>query len=303
MMQSKDAPQQTERQEPIHLDHEMRARVSTRHLQVEPAETTAQVARTGPFDRVLPWVVELRVVGTASTLQVQVEEVMVIGRGDAKAPDAPHINLTAFDGFEKGVSRRHALITVRDKRLWIKDLNSTNGTRLNSSGCRPGEEYRLHHGDELTLGRLKLQVSFSVVPANDTQRVDKAIKDLPRDGAGRRVLVIEDDAHIANVYRLALEYCGYHVTLVTDVTKAMAVCFQGMPDAIVVDMMLPEMNALDVLRYVRKQPTTRPTPMLVIGTSNGYQMSQALGAGADAYLNTPVSVEELVKSVRAAVLR
>ncbi len=303
MMPSNNPSRRLVPADPLKLDAEARARVSTRYLGVEKTDNAAALPRTGPFDRVLPFVVEFRVVGTASLLQAEVEDAMLIGRGDDNSPDCPQINLTNHEGFEQGVSRKHAVIVIRDKRLWLKDLNSTNGTRLNGQVCQPGEEQRLHHGDEITLGRLRLQVSFSVVPANDTQRVDKALKSVLRDGAGRHVLVIEDDEHIAHAYRMALEYAGYRVTCAPDITRAMAYCFQKMPDAIVIDMLLPAMNALDMVRYVRKQPQAHPTPLVLIGTPNGYQMSQALSAGADAFLNTPVSVEDLIKSVRAAITR
>src|SRR5690606_34089063 len=112
--------------------------------------------------------------------------------------------------------RKHALITIKDQRLMIRDLNSTNGTRLNNAPCVPGEEYRLRHGNELVLGMLKLQVSFAVVPAlTDTQRVaarKDAVENLLQSwtqpisiGTGKQLLVIEDDPAVGSVFRAALE--------------------------------------------------------------------------------------------------
>jgi len=188
----------------------------------------------------------------------------------------------------------------------VRDLNSTNGTRLNNVLCKPGEEYRLRHGNELTLGTLRLQVSFAVVPAlTDTQRVGATTKETAHpsaSGNGKRILVIEDDNDVGNVFRMALEYAGYKVLLVNDVTKALGVVFQGMPDAIILDLMLPDMNGLDLVRYVRKQKTQKHIPMLVVsGAIGGFQMNQALAAGADAFLGKPVAVEELVQAVANAV--
>ncbi|MBI1259516.1 MAG: response regulator [Chloroflexi bacterium] len=282
------------------------SQVNTRHLKLPNVEAPITPSATGPLDLKRPWVVEFRVVGTASTLQVRVGDAMMIGRGDTASGYAPEVDLTAFDAFAKGVSRKHAMITIKDQRLMVRDLNSTNGTRLNNVVCKPGEEYRLRHGNELMLGTLRLQVSFAVVPAlTDTQRVPSATKETANptvSGNGKRVLVIEDDHDVGNVFRMALEYAGYKVLLVNDVTKALGVVFQGMPDAIILDLMLPDMNGLDLVRYVRKQKTPKHIPMLVVsGAIGGFQMNQALAAGADAFLGKPVAVEELVQAVGNAV--
>ena len=268
------------------------------------AETPATPSVTGPLDQVRPWVIELRVVGTASVVQARVGEAMVIGRSDSASGFAPEVDLTTFDAFSKGVSRKHALITVKNQRLMLRDLNSTNGTRLNNAVCAPGEEYRLRHGDELMLGQLRLQVSFAVVPSlTDTQRNHKpAPQKQVIKGSGKRILIIEDDMDVGNVFRMALEYAGYKVTVVNDVTKALGFVFQGMPDAIVLDLMLPDLNGLDLVHYVRKQKTEHHVPLLVVsGAIGGFQMNQALTAGADVFLGKPVAVEELVKAVGNAI--
>lgn len=379
-----------------------RAAANTRHLSLPEGDAPAAPSQTGPLDQVRPWVIEFRVVGTPSVVQTRVGDAMMIGRCDTINGNAPEVDLAPFDAFTKGVSRKHALITVKNQRLMLRDLNSTNGTRLNNMICAPGEEYRLRHGDELLLGQLKLQVSFAVVPSlTDTQRnaipkqevqaaiqalaeqkaaVDAALKqgesDKPQtgilaspeakadhkpspeaveaavkrllqvaqvepaaptseakaaavkeskdekltqeapqttsarvtnaapkpatraNGAGKRVLVIEDDPDIAGVFRSALEISGYKVTVVNDVTKALGAVFQGMPDAIILDLMLPDLNGLDLVRYVRKQKTERHVPVLVISDAvAGYQRGQAISAGADEFLGKPVVVDELVKAL------
>jgi two-component system alkaline phosphatase synthesis response regulator PhoP len=125
---------------------------------------------------------------------------------------------------------------------------------------------------------------------------------IPADGKGQHILVIEDDKDVGVVFCMALEKAGYVVTVVENVTKALGVVFQKMPDAIVLDLMLPDMNGLDLVRYVRKQHQQRRVPMLVVsGATGGFQMNQALEAGADAFLGKPVAVDELVKAVGTAV--
>jgi CheY-like chemotaxis protein len=235
---------------------------------------------------------------------------MVIGRGDNASGFTPEVDLTSFDAFAKGVSRKHALITIKDQRLMLRDLNSTNGTRLNNMLCKPGEEYRLRHGNELMFGTLRIQVSFSVVPAlTDTQLIPEVERGKVSDatiplihGNGKRILLIEEDNDVGQVFRVALEYAGYKVQLVNDVTKALGIVFQGMPEAIILDLTVPDTNGLDLVRYVRKQKTGHNIPILVISSAvGGFQMNQALAAGADSFMGKPIAVDVLVQALGKAL--
>lgn len=277
----------------------------TRHLEMpEPALPPAPVVPTGPLDRSLPWVIEFRAVGTATTLQAQVTSSMVLGRTDTGTGYVPEVDLTTCDAFGKGVSRRHAMIFMRDGKLMVKDLASTNGTRLNEVVCAPQNEYRLRHGDEISLGRLRLQVFFAVVPAH-TQPVPPAKPAAPLpNGAGKSVLIIEDDRDVGNVFKLALEMQGYAVTLVEDSIKSFSAIAKMPPHAIVMDLLLPDMDGFDLVRYFRRQKDTAQTPILVVsGATAGYQMGKALEAGADIFLGKPVAVEELIRAVGATLNR
>src|SRR5690606_40712434 len=63
--------------------------------------------------------------------------------------------------------------------------------------------------------------------------------------------------------------------------------------AIILDGMLPDMNSLDLVRYVRKQELQRHVPILVVSDAKaGYQMNQVLNAGADAFLGKPIARSE-----------
>ncbi len=277
-------------------------RVTTRHLDVAP-EAVAVAApprqETSLLDTLLPWVVEFRIVGTATTVQAQVREAMVIGRSDMNSGFRPEIDLMPFDAFNKGVSRRHALITVKNNRLFLRDLNSTNGTFINGAPCLSGQETRLRHGDELQLGHLRMQMTFAVVPTVGVDQTTEMAKLPPEPdavrGAGQRVLIVESDPEVGAVFKAALAEAGYTPILTQDVTRGLGVLFQAMPDAIILDMMLPEMNGLDLLHYVRRQKAGH-VPVLVIdhGSAGGYQQSQAIGAGADVILSKPVPVATLL---------
>src|SRR4051794_11015186 len=88
-----------------------------------PPEEKVLPGATAPLDASLPWVIVFRAVGTASLMQTRLSEAMVVGRGDSVSSFTPEIDLAPFDALGKGVSRKHALITIKNQRLMLRDLN------------------------------------------------------------------------------------------------------------------------------------------------------------------------------------
>ncbi|MBC6934400.1 MAG: response regulator [Chloroflexi bacterium] len=270
----------------------------TRYLDRPRTETPAPLRATGPLDEELPWVIEFRVVGTASTIQVQVQEAMTIGRSDPQRGVYPDVDLGPHGAQHRGVSRQHAVVIARENRIVVKDLGSVNGTRLNGRGMTPDQEYRLRHGDELEVGELKLQVRFAVVPTLSGTRGDTLNHAaIPVIGKGQHVLVVEDDEDVGKVFSIALEHAGFRVSVANSVVSALGFVSHQLPDAIVLDLLLPDMSGLDLLRYVRKE-FKRHVPMIVVsGATGGFQANQAKDIGADVFLGKPISVEDLVRAV------
>ncbi len=257
------------------------------------------VRATGPLQEPMPFVIELRVVGTPAVLQVQVDETMLIGRADPPKNVYPAVDLSAHNGQGQGVSRQHAVILVKDNRTFIKDLGSVNGTRLNGSLLAPQSEYRLRHGDELTIGHMKLQVRFIVVPTiGTTQKGTGSLESpVPRIAHGETALMVDGDPNVAKVFSMALRHAGFQVTVVEDGAAAISHMTNQFPNLIVLEMMLPDMNGLDLLRHLRKQPGNEKTRAVVCsGSTFGFQMHQAIEAGAQLFLGKPVSVEDLLKA-------
>lgn len=270
------------------------------HDKVHNTDAFLPVRATGPLNEPLPWVIELRVVGTAATIQVQVNETMLIGRGDPQNDVRPAVDLGLHGGQSKGVSRKHAAIVVKDNRINIKDLGSVNGTRLNGFLLAPDHEYRLRHGDEIDIGQIKLQVRFTVVPTmgarpkGSTQPLDVPV---PTVAHGESVLIVEDDPDVAKVFSIALRQAGFKVTELDTAAAAIGAITLEFPHLMVLDLMLPDMNGLELLRYIRKQPGNEKTQVVVCsGATGGFQMHQALEAGARLFLGKPVSVEDLIKA-------
>jgi pSer/pThr/pTyr-binding forkhead associated (FHA) protein len=89
-----------------------------------------------------------------------IEEVLI---GRSVEGDEQHrvdLDLTPQGGYQNGVSRRHARISKQDGALYIADLGSTNGTRINGSQLTPSREYRLRDGDEVEFARVRTIVRF-----------------------------------------------------------------------------------------------------------------------------------------------
>lgn len=94
-------------------------------------------------------------------LTIDVQDHMVVGRKvDDEDSRAVAVDLSGFDGFQSGVSREHATITQHDGALYIEDLGSTNGTRINGFQLTPRRKYRLRDGDEVEFARLRTLIRF-----------------------------------------------------------------------------------------------------------------------------------------------
>jgi pSer/pThr/pTyr-binding forkhead associated (FHA) protein len=83
-----------------------------------------------------------------------------IGRMDLRRPERPDIDLTAYGGMEKGVSRIHAAVEPKGNLLTLIDLGSSNGTYLNGHRLPPNEPYTLREGDEIHLGKMVIHIYF-----------------------------------------------------------------------------------------------------------------------------------------------
>jgi two-component system OmpR family response regulator len=118
----------------------------------------------------------------------------------------------------------------------------------------------------------------------------------------KRVLLVEDDADIAEIVALHLRDEGYDVQHATDGTSGLRLLEQHSWDALVLDLMLPGIDGLEICRRARSMP--RYTP-IIITSARSSEVHRVLGLeiGADDYLAKPFSVLELVARVRALLRR
>jgi hypothetical protein len=89
----------------------------------------------------------------------------VLGRRDAATGTNPDVDFTAYSGYRMGVSRRHAILNLRNNQLEIQDLGSSNGTSVNGVRLEARRPRALRDGDEIILGKLKMRFIFQHAPA------------------------------------------------------------------------------------------------------------------------------------------
>jgi serine/threonine protein kinase len=98
----------------------------------------------------------LIVTGTETVIPLPFQKEVTLGRNDHRASRQPEINLDPHGGAEAGVSRFHARLRYTAMGWLLEDLNSTNGTQLNMSPVKAGEQHTLQSGDVIRCGRLML---------------------------------------------------------------------------------------------------------------------------------------------------
>jgi len=102
--------------------------------------------------------ITLQVLQTGELISVAEEDEVTLGRAGTGQPIVPDIDLTPYKGLEAGVSRLHASIRIKGKEVYIMDLGSANGTRLNGDKLPPSTPHRLEDESVISLGKLKLKV-------------------------------------------------------------------------------------------------------------------------------------------------
>ncbi|WP_138494348.1 response regulator YycF [Paenibacillus pinistramenti] len=116
-----------------------------------------------------------------------------------------------------------------------------------------------------------------------------------------KILVVDDEQPIADILKFNLEKEGYEVILAFDGIEAVELAFSERPDLILLDLMLPGKDGMDVCREVR---TRLETPIIMLTAKDG-EIDKVLGLelGADDYVTKPFSARELLARVKAQMRR
>ena len=119
--------------------------------------------------------------------------------------------------------------------------------------------------------------------------------------AGKRVLVVDDDVKTVELVKLYLNRDGYKVITAYEGQEALRLARETHPDLIVLDLMLPGINGLEICRTLRQESDV-PIIMLTAMTTDEDKLA-GLGLGADDYVTKPFSPRELAARVRAVLRR
>ncbi len=121
---------------------------------------------------------------------------------------------------------------------------------------------------------------------------------------GKNILVVEDDRALAGVLEYNLSSEGFNVTCAMDGQDALNQARSKVPDLVLLDVMIPVMDGVQVCRQLRSEPSTMNTPIIML-TAKGEETDQVVGfsVGADDYVTKPFSVRVLLERVKALLRR
>src|SRR6478609_5241460 len=125
----------------------------------------------------------------------------------------------------------------------------------------------------------------------------------PRDtgGMARRVLLVEDDARVRRVLRLALEDEGFSVTEAADGGQCLTDLGEVDPDVVLLDLMLPDTDGFSVCREIRRSSSV--PVIMVTARTDSHDVVAGLESGADDYVTKPLVARELTARIRAMLRR
>jgi pSer/pThr/pTyr-binding forkhead associated (FHA) protein len=134
-----------------HIDRSATANLSFQKNQVPPVPTMPSSVQAEAM-------VSLHLIDSGQIINLSGQNEFSIGRVTEGQPILPDVDLSVHEAYSQGVSRLHASLKVSNQRVYITDLGSSNGTRVNGQKIMAHVDYPLNHGDVIALGKFKIQV-------------------------------------------------------------------------------------------------------------------------------------------------
>jgi len=122
--------------------------------------------------------------------------------------------------------------------------------------------------------------------------------------AGEKVLVVDDEEHIVELLKFNLVNSGYKVFTAYNGIDALKIANDEVPDLLLLDLMLPGMDGLDVCKEIKRNNETKGVAIIML-TARGEELDKIIGLelGADDYITKPFSIRELLARVKAVLRR
>jgi len=120
----------------------------------------------------------------------------------------------------------------------------------------------------------------------------------------KTIWIVEDDEEMSRALQLMLRMLEFESQYFLGVRPALKALLEGkIPDLFLLDIIMPEINGLDFLEFLRRRPEFKQTPVIMLSTEAAeVTIDRALALGADDYVTKPVAIEELEKALRKAFL-
>ncbi len=116
------------------------------------------------------------------------------------------------------------------------------------------------------------------------------------------MLIIEDEADAAELFAEMMRVSGFRVLKTSSSAPALAMIAQEKPDIVLLDVMMPEISGLELLREIREDPALKRIPVVIISAkSMPADVRSGMDAGASTYLTKPVGFLELKEAVERAL--
>jgi CheY-like chemotaxis protein len=118
----------------------------------------------------------------------------------------------------------------------------------------------------------------------------------------KTVMIVEDEADAAELFAEMMRLSGYRVLKLFSSTPAMASIAREKPDVVILDVMMPDVSGLEVLRFMRRDPALARIPVIVVSAKSlPSDVKNGLEAGASQYLTKPVGFLDLKQAVERAM--
>jgi DNA-binding response OmpR family regulator len=118
----------------------------------------------------------------------------------------------------------------------------------------------------------------------------------------KSVVIVEDELETADMFAEMMRLNGFQVHRSSGGRLAMSMIAHEKPSAVLLDVMMPDISGLEVLRFMKRDPNLSDIPVIIISARSQFaDIQEGLQAGAKVYLTKPVAYPELISSVRNAL--